>query len=186
MKKVKIVIISLIVIVFLYLIHFDLFRWIELHNCVIWDKNRKTTFDDFQAKPDNASEMNLVFYHGFYLYSSPFNKPKVIAFFDRDESWVKDNTKFNYRELLKLQQIAFNLTEVYARKCNEEIEKRGYNKNGSQKPFEYLKKIKDSVTVEYYSVKNQMLNEENKSVRQLIEYWEPEVDKMLKNKKNYR
>lgn len=180
MKKIKIIIVSLLVAIFLYLIHFDLFRWIELRNCIVWDENRKTAFEDFQAEPDNESEMNLVFYHGFYLYSSPFNKPKVIAFFDRDESWVKDTTKFNFKELLKLQQIAFNLTEVYARKCNDEIQKKGYYENGNQKPFKYLKKIKDSVTVEYYSVRNQMLDEENKSEKQLIEYWEPKINKMLK------
>ncbi|MGQ7947561.1 hypothetical protein [Flavobacterium sp. WC2509] len=186
MKKIKIIIISLAVVIFLYLIHFDLFRWIELHNCIIWNENSKTTFNDFEAKPDNTSEMNLVFYHGFYLYSSPFNKPKVIAIFDRDQSWVKDTTKFNFRELLKLQQIAFNLTEVYARKCNAEIKKKGYDKNGNQKSFDYLTKLKDSVKAEYYSVKNQMLNEDNKSANELINHWKPKVDNMLKAQKNSR
>jgi hypothetical protein len=128
--------------------------------------------------------LNLVFYHGFYLYSTPFNKPKVIAFFDRNESWVKDTTKFNYRQLLKLQQIAFNLTEVYARKCNTEIERKGYYENGNQKSFEHLKRIKDSVTFEYYSVKNQMLNENDKSVEELIDYWSPKINQMLKEKNN--
>ena len=184
MKKIKIVTIITAVTIFLYLIHFDLFRYISLNNCIIWNENKKTKFEDFQAAPDKNSDFNLVFYHGFYLYSTPFNKPKVIAFFDRNESWVKDTTTFNYRELLKLQQIAFNLTEVYARKCNDEIEKKGYDENRNQKPFDYLKRIKDSVTDEYYSVKNQMLNENDKSVDELIDYWKPIINEMLKEKNN--
>ena len=184
MKKIKIIIIVLAVAIFLYLIHFDVFRYISLNNCIIWNENRKTNFEDFQAEPNKNSDLNLVLYHGFYLYSTPFNKPKVIAFFDRNESWVKDTTKFNYRQLLKLQQIAFNLTEVYARKCNTEIERKGYYENGNQKSFEHLKRIKDSVTFEYYSVKNQMLNENDKSVEELIDYWSPKIDQMLKEKNN--
>ena len=179
-KKIKIILITIVSVTFLYLIHFDIARIISLKNCIIWDENGKTSFNDFQAQPDNTSEMNLVFYHGFYLYSTPFNKPKVIAFFDRDESWVKDTTKFNYRDLLKLQKMAFNLTEVYARKCNAEIKKKGYDKNGNQKSFDYIKRIKDSVTAEYYSVKNKMLNENDKNADELINYWKPKVDEMLK------
>ena len=184
MKKIKGIIITLTVLIFLYLIHFDFFRWISLSNCIIWNENRKTQFDDFRAEPDYSSEMNIVFYHGFYLYSTPFNKPKVIAFFDKDESWIKDTTKFNFRELLRIQQMAFNLTEVYARKCNAEIDKNGYDENGNQKSFDHIKRIKDSITAEYYSVKNQMLNEENKSSSEILNHWEPRIAEMLKEKNN--
>ncbi|MBA4316892.1 MAG: hypothetical protein C0412_00680 [Flavobacterium sp.] len=184
-KTVILIFITITIIIGLYFTHLEISRFFYLTHCVVWNKEVKIKYEDFQQEPENNSQLDIVFWHGFDLTSSPFRKAHVIAVFDKNQSWIKDTTKFNFQELLVIQKIAFNLTESYARICNNEIKRKGYEKNGNQKPFEDLVKIKDSVFKKYKIVKNQMLNDETRNNSQLIQYWKPKVDKMLEETNKY-
>jgi hypothetical protein len=164
----------------------EISSYLLLRHCIVWSENVKIEYQDFNEEPNKDSEMDMYFWHGITLKSSSFSKAKAIAIFDKNKSWVKDTTKFNFRELLVMQKVAFNLTECYARKFNNEIKNRGYNNDGSQKPYKDLEKIGDSIYDEYQMMEYQMLNDKYRNVTQLIEYWKPKVDKMLEETNNYR
>jgi hypothetical protein len=181
-KKIIWTLVSILIIIGIYLSHYAIFSYFYLKHCIVWKKDLHMKYQDFQDDPDYDSDMDIVYWHGLYLTSRPYKKAEVVAVFDKNESWVKDTTKFNFQELLTIQKIAFDLTECYARKCNKEIERKGYDENGNQKPFKYLKEIKDSIYDEYINTRNELFNDDTKTVTQLIESSKPKVDKMLMEK----
>lgn len=148
-----------------------------LKHSIVWSKNVKIKYEDFQKAPDSDSEFDIHYYHGFFLYSSPIEKAYVKAFFDKNKSWVKDTTKFNFQELLVMEKIEFDLAECYARKFNREIDKIKGNENVS---FNDLEKIGDKIYLEYDAARNQFYNDKERNVTQLIEFWKPKIDKLLK------
>lgn len=180
-KRTKILTTSIISLSLVGLIYWeyrvDITNYFFLKHAIVWSKNVKIKYADFQEEPDLESEFDIYFYHGFFLKSSPIEEAYVKAFFDKSKSWVKDTTKFNFQELLVMEKIEFDLTEYYARKFNHEIDKIKHNENVS---FNDLKKIGDKIYLEYDEARDKFYNDKERDVTQLIEFWKPKIDKLLK------
>ncbi len=88
-----------------------------------WEPNRHLSFSDFKGTaPSNISSKSAVnssISISYQISQIPGKTPEVIIFnkFDRSGSWIKLKT----REILDLQQIHFDYSELYARKIRKEI-----------------------------------------------------------------
>ena len=90
-----------------------------------WDKNRPLTWDDFQGEPDSRDDRGS--WQETWLDASwnfkkvgsgcfyEFTKVDVIASFDKDESWVHEDSKGD-RLGLQYHQVLFNIVEIHAQK----------------------------------------------------------------------
>ncbi|UOQ71700.1 DUF922 domain-containing protein [Hymenobacter cellulosilyticus] len=88
-----------------------------------WSASRPLTWDDFQGKPLPADQMaaltaaNIDVQVGCkdYVFSS-----EVRAVFMPSESWARDKKKAT-PELLRHEQLHFNITELHARMLRQKI-----------------------------------------------------------------
>lgn len=78
-KAVILILVTITIIIGLYFTHLEISRFFYLKHCVVWNKNVKIKYEDFQQEPENNSQLDLVFWHGFDLTSSPFRKAHVTA-----------------------------------------------------------------------------------------------------------
>ena|SRR5690554_4966560 len=148
------------------------------NDLIFWSKNVKIKRSDFQSAINKNSDANMYYYHGFKLYDENSENPYVKSFFDRRKSWIKSKTTDeNFEEEMKLQKIRFDLIESFARKFNQEIKKLKQQNNYSKKN---ITNIGDSIYNEYRKIERGIYNDYSKNRKELIEYWRPKVDSMLK------
>lgn len=105
-------------------ISFFCFSFVAFDNDYLdWSPERPLSFSDFKgAVPKDAaskSAVNTAVSLSYQISQIPGKVPEVIIFnrFDRNASWIKLKT----REVLDLQQIHFDYSELYARKIRKEI-----------------------------------------------------------------
>lgn len=88
-----------------------------------WNKDRSLTFTDFRASvPKNTGSnkaVSLTTVISFQTKQVTGGVPKVTVFnlIDRNASWIK----VKKTEILELQQLKFDYSELYARKIRKEI-----------------------------------------------------------------
>ncbi|MEL6812008.1 MAG: hypothetical protein AAFP76_11785 [Bacteroidota bacterium] len=146
---------------------------------IYWTNDVKINYADFNDEIDQNSDSNIWYYHGLYLKSTNIEDAFVRAIFDKNKSWVKDTTQFNYQKAMKLQKIRFDLYEVFARKFNKEIDKIRYK---SGKKFSDLEKIGDSIYAELYKLDDEIY-ESDLTISETIDLWRPKIDFMLSETK---
>ena len=98
----------------------------ENDSILIWNENRKITWDDFKSKNKVHSyeQASAVITPGLIAYpnnieESKIKKVKIIATVYKNKSWYK--IKEDY--ILNHEQMHFNITEIYARKFRKELAK---------------------------------------------------------------
>lgn len=90
-------------------------------NEIIYSVSRPLTWNDFKAKPDVASPHEAWTWSGIsYNYSwtvsakgTVFLDYVVYSYFDVNQSWIKKGKQTD--ELLKHEQLHFDITEIHAR-----------------------------------------------------------------------
>jgi len=88
-----------------------------------WMPNRSLSFGDFRGNiPADVSSKSAVSSSislSYQITQIPGKTPEIIIFnrFDRNASWIQLKTQ----EILDLQQIYFDYSELYARKIRKEI-----------------------------------------------------------------
>ena len=105
----------------------------------------------------------------------------VRAIFDKDQSWVKDTSDFDFQTELKLQQIRFDLYEVYARKFNREIDKI---RNQKEMDFSDLERIGDMVYSELNNMESEIFND-SRSISERVKTWRPRIDSLLQRSQKW-
>lgn len=114
---------------------------------IYWSDRRKLTWEDFKGKPrSTASELsgaetNTVI--EFQSYAPRYLKPDIIitASIDCTRSWVRENQKDN-DNLLRHEQLHFDISEVYARKMRKAINEEKINStNVSEKVSRIFERI---------------------------------------------
>lgn len=96
-------------------------------DAVLWQEERKLTWDDFQGEPDEESKHDAWTVSGFTQLEwecdeqGQFTFKGAQAYFDQSESWVKPDKKSD--DLLQHEQGHFDITELYARKLRQELRK---------------------------------------------------------------
>ena len=102
-----------------------------------WEENdklfwyeRKLTWDDFQERPhmEDSAESFLSYFFGYRTFSYKVGQSKVTrilayTFIERDHSWVKPEKKTD--QLLKYNQVLFDILELYSRKLQKKIDEIG-------------------------------------------------------------
>jgi hypothetical protein len=116
------------IIIFFFLISEIAFAQSSFENdsILIWNENRKITWDDFksQNKVHSYEQASAVMATGLIanpknIDASKIKEVKIIATINKNQSWYK--IKEDY--ILNHEQMHFNITEIYARKFRKELTK---------------------------------------------------------------
>ena len=181
MTKTRKIIIILVSVIIIGIIYWNTRIQIEYYflkkHVVFWSENVEIKPSDFKAKPDMNSDSNESWFHGFYLKSTNLKDAEVRALFDQNKSWIKDTTDF--KELMKMQKLRFDLYESYARKFNREINKVKYRED---KSYSDLEKIGDKIYAELLKVEDSIYDMDLPR-QEKIDYWRPRINRMLEKNK---
>jgi len=104
---------------------------------IYWSSDYKLTWDDFEGEPrfdyesiSALTSSGIIHYKGCKDGEITF---KVQAYFEKDESWVKEEALTDYH--LIHEQIHFDITELSARRLRGSLKKRKF-KCGEEADFE--------------------------------------------------
>lgn len=106
-----------------------------------WSKEKKLTFTDFKGKiptgTSSSSSVNLSTLISYQTSQAQGAVPKVTVFnyVDRNGSWIK----VKKQEILDIQQIKFDQSELTVRKIRKEME--NMNKKGIKDRQSYIDRI---------------------------------------------
>ena len=177
-RKIIIVIVSIILIGIIYWnTRIEIEYYFLKKHVVFWSENVEIKPSDFKAEADLNSDSNEWWFHGLYLKSNNLKDAEVKALFDQNKSWIKDTT--NFKELMKMQKLRFDLYESFARKFNKEINEIKYR---DDKSYSDLEKIGTKIYAELLKVEDSIY-ETNLPTEEKITYWRPKIDRMLEKYK---
>ncbi len=90
---------------------------------IIWNENDQLTLSDFKGQPDYGNPHIVALTASGIMHHTECHdgilKYDVKAYFDKRESWVKEEAKTAHH--LKHEQVHFDITELYARKVMEAL-----------------------------------------------------------------
>ena len=145
---------------------------------MLWSIDSKLTWADFNAEPDVDHPYAAITYSGMsYSFSAEVinNQVKVNytvnCFFIPNKSWVKSEYKSDV-ELLKHEQLHFDISELYARKFREQLSKISFTENVKVEISDLYEKI----TKEKIELQNEYDIETDHSVNVLKQKnWEQKI-----------
>lgn len=95
---------------------------------IFWNKDQRLSWSDFKGAPRyDLTNMAALTSSGISYYTGCNNgtfKYKIESYFDKQESWVKDDAKDYFR--LEHEQIHFDITELFARKLRKLLSQRDF------------------------------------------------------------
>ncbi len=157
----------------------DIVRDHKTKDLIYWYETNTITYSDFKDSPKNNYDANIGFFHGFIIEGNNIEETAVFAFFDRNQSWIKDTTKYNFQLELKKQKLLFDLTEVYSRKFNLRI---NHLRDGNSKldtiKYSDILNIRDKILKEYKKEIDEIYYFSD-SIPKILETWRPIVDKEI-------
>ncbi len=152
-------------------------------NRLTWNENKRLRWDDFSGKVNDTSRFDAESYAEVkfdYIFNSPRNfRFTVKAIFNRGTWWIKQRHKSD--ELLKHEQVHFDIAELYARKLQLAFDTYQYTSNFRNEICEVFNKVK-----KHYHQTQQLYDEETNHaiVASNQRQWEilikEELDKMKK------
>ena len=98
-------------------------------HAIEWSRDVKIKFEDFKQKPDLSSNKTTNYFIGIQLWSMNVIDAQAKTYFDKNQSWVKDTSSFDFSGSLKIIKLDFDLLESYTRRINREIDKIRYDEN---------------------------------------------------------
>ena len=115
----------------------------EKNDYIQWSSTTSLTFADFKGKippgtsPKSAVNSSIAI--SYQISQVPGEVPNVVIFnvFDRNTSWIQVKTN----EILDLQQINFDYSELYARKIRKGIKEMNQKKITDKQ--KYIQKISE-------------------------------------------
>jgi len=130
---------------------FPLLSFLPMHpakdDTIAWSATRRLVWSDFRARPDayayNAALTSSEIVFGFHYNSAEGFTWNIQCLFNKDRSWVR--VKNNY--ILAHEQGHFDITEIYARKLQQQL--KGYRLN------------KDRVSKDVSAIYQQVMKEQN-------------------------
>lgn len=147
---------------------------------IIWSEDRKLTWDDFKAAPQQmGNTVAMTTTHLGFSYSVANGKVtyKIDCQFEKNKSWglVKNDW------ILKHEQGHFDIAEIFARKLNKAVGEYQFNKNTFQKD---LNVIYRSIVDEKEKFQQQYDDETDHSRNKAKqEEWIKKIEAELKNNK---
>uniref|UniRef100_UPI00058EB728 hypothetical protein n=1 Tax=Psychroserpens damuponensis TaxID=943936 RepID=UPI00058EB728 len=180
-KPQKIVTISLLFLAIVGIIYsfnkIQIEYYFKKKNSIFWSENAEITVEDFQGDIDRNSKSTEWWYHELYLRSTNLKDAEVIALFNKEKSWIKDTADF--KEVMRVQKLKFDLYESYARKSNSEMNKIKYRDDKFYSDLEKIlqKNFKELLITED-SIHNSGLSRD-----ETIKYWNEKIQKRLNKNK---
>jgi hypothetical protein len=120
--------------IFLLLLCFSTSAFYQQEDVILWNKNQRLSWKDFTGLADEKSSYYAATFASIryrYQYSSTgkvYNvKFEVYSYFTKSKSWSKKERQSV--ALLQHEQLHFDITELYARKLKEELERNKYTEN---------------------------------------------------------
>ncbi|TVZ52071.1 hypothetical protein [Dokdonia sp. Hel_I_53] len=111
--------------------------FVNISERIEWDIKRQLEWSDFKGTPvflENwAASSSTGMSQSYQINNKGFldkNDVRIKAHFYPEYSWIKEGRESQY--LLAHEQTHFDITEVYARKLSELIEKTTFSKNSLQ------------------------------------------------------
>lgn len=145
---------------------------------IIWKESRPLQWADFLGAVKDTSEYDAesfaeVTYH--YTFKGPKNFSfEVQAGFNKNSSWFRKQTCCG--DLLKHEQIHFDIAELFARKMREMFERYDYSQNFPQEIVEIFNIKKD----EYWAMQLRYDEETNHSLnKKKQKEWENYIHNQL-------
>jgi len=152
---------------------------------LLWNVDKKLTWNDFKATPDYNHPYAAITYSGMsYGFSADvingevYVNYKINCFFVANKSWVKKRYKGD-KELLKHEQLHFDITELYTRKFREVLSKMTFtDKVKSEMKAVYKRITKEKVSFqEKYDLETD--HSKNKSAQKR---WQLKIDLELQKR----
>jgi|TARA_R110000751_G_scaffold99664_11_gene193224 hypothetical protein len=180
-KPQKIVTISLLILAIVGITYsfnkIQIEYYFKKKSSIFWSVNAEINIEDFKGDIDWNSKSTEWWYHELYLRSTNLKDAEVIALFNKKQSWIKDTTDF--KEVMRVQKLKFNLYESYARKCNREMNKI---KHRDDKFYSDLEKILQKNFKELLITEDSIHNS-GLSRDETIKYWDEKIQKRLNKNK---
>lgn len=165
----------LIIGVFYWNFRIDIEDYFISKRVIYWSENLEIKYSDFEGAIDEESDNNLWYFHGMYLKAKNVKTAYARAIFDKSKSWARDNSTYDFEREIELQQIRFDLYEVYTRKYNSEIEKIRYDESTQ---YSDLTKIGEKLFGEI-NVELEKIFDSGLSISEKIRIWRPQIDERL-------
>lgn len=147
-----------------------------------WDANRRLTWADYKAKPDQDSDAAAstasVLAVSYGISSAGFTY-KIECRFSKTRSWGLHKTDY----ILSHEQGHFDIAEIYARKLHQRMSAYRFNKNNYQKE---LNRIYNEVADEKAAFQQQYDRETRHSIDEIKQAeWLKKISRMLEELKEY-
>lgn len=147
-----------------------------------WDAKRKLTFSDFKAPVPKNNIENVRLSTKISFQTKKVNG-KVVDFkifnqLDRNDSWIKTKQQ----EIIDIQQIHFNLSELYARKIRKDVQILLENKEENKEKYVEIVK-KHTQNLNKLTQSKSILIEDQPH---LINIWEKEISDSLNLYNNFK
>lgn len=145
-----------------------------------WSENRKLTWDDFKAAPQQmGSTVAMTTTHLGFSYSITNGKVTYVidCQFEKKKSWglVKNDW------ILKHEQGHFDIAEIFARKLNKAVGEYQFNKNTFQKDLDAIYKSVVNEKEKFQQLYDEETDHSRNKARQ--EEWLNKIEAELKNNK---
>lgn len=168
----------LVFILFFMSVQFTVAQDIELP----WNTNNKLKWSDFKATPDWNHPYAAITYSGMsYGFSADVVRGKVFVdykvncFFVANKSWVKKRYLRDV-ELLKHEQLHFDITELFTRKFRKELSDMKFTENVKAE----IKLVYKRLTSEKVSMQKKYdLETDHSKNKQAQKKWQLKIDSEL-------
>ena len=175
------------VIIICILLIISAFQQESKDNKIWWTKDRKLTWDNFNASPDNNNKDGARTYSGYSCDPYTIKKSSdsitlvIKCYFNKNTSWVKEYAKTDL--VLKHEQCHFDITELNARKFRKLISTYKFSKITFDQVF---KSLFDSSHKEWFADQDFYDKETNHSRNETKQLeWEKTVVQGLKDLDSY-
>jgi hypothetical protein len=131
-------------------------------NSIKWEENKSLQWVDFSGKENDTSRFDAECYaeicYSYTFYDLDDFDFEVEARFDKNTSWSRKGKQSD--ELLKHEQLHFDIAQLFANELKHEFENFNYTKNYQQEIVELFQKKK----LEYKLMQQQYDDETNHSL----------------------
>lgn len=137
--------------------------WSYSQQTIQWNENRQLTWDDFAGKINDSSRFDAECFAEIrynYKFESPGDfKFEVYASFNKNTSWSRAGMQSN--DLLKHEQMHFNIAELFAEKLKREFDTYSYTASYNTQILQVFNQVKieyQTMQLEYDEETSHSLN----------------------------
>jgi len=158
----------------------------QQQNWILWGESNPLEWKDFKSRPDSKSKFSALTSSTFGISAKAAGNNavnvRVTSKFIPERSWVKKGKTKD--ELLRHEQLHFDLCEVYARELRKQMQnKKDWNPKKFNKDF---KKMSKRVLKDYMKEQERYDKETNHSLKKdKQKTWEDETAERLTRLKDY-